>query len=141
MSVEIRFEHPVGTVIQTRQFQSGQELRVTGKVRGWSGLGEIFTPVTLDIQNGFSPIHIESSTNPVGNYWFDIKLPSTQSQAVVRVSANLAFSGWEYHEVSIGIGTLPPHEEPPPGALDWVKLIPLILVVALAIWAYRKVKK
>ena len=127
--ISIRLEHPVGTEIPARELTPGQEVRVTGTVYGALGLPEPLMPITMDIYNSFGALHYSSSTNPVGNYWFDIALPNVVTQATVRVCA----SGWlgtgECSELPIGIGTEPEEVPPPESGTNWLDTIMLMAMM------------
>lgn len=129
MPITVAFEKPPGTVTYTRQFQPGDQIRVSGKVTGLVGLGEPLLRVRLEITDRFSPMFGESRTNLLGNYWFDVTLPQVVSQAKVVVTAWF-YTGAEQVSVPIGIGTEPePIPAPTPGLLE--SLLPLLLVMVV----------
>lgn len=121
MPITIEFQKPIGVVLPVREFDPGEEIRIAGKVTGLAGLGEPLLLVILDITDGFAAMHIESRTNLIGNYWFDIALPDAVSEATVTISAQF-WTGWEQRFIPIGIGTtapvvppvLPPAPSPSP---------------------------
>ncbi len=127
--ISIRLEHPVGTEIPSRELTPGQEVRVTGTVYGMFGIPEPLLPVTMDIYDGFSAIHYSSTTNPVGNYWFDITVPDVVTEATIRVCAQGWFGTGECAELDIGIGTLAPTPPPPDGGTSWIEAIVMLAVV------------
>ncbi len=111
MSTSVIFESPPGNVLSTRRFARGQELRIGGKVTGTLGLGEPFQAVQLYLEGDFDPIYQSSWTDLLGDYWFDIRLPDIDSQAVVTVVATFSLAGQDTVQVPIGIGDVRP---PPP---------------------------
>ena len=114
MSIEVKFESPPDNILVTRNFQPGQSLRIGGHVTGAAGLGEPFTPVVLDITDGFYPITAQSSTNWLGDFWFDVALPNVTSQATVKLTATFSVMGQDVVTIPIGIGEVMPAPLPTP---------------------------
>lgn len=115
MSTTVYLENPPGTVLPTRQFEPGQELRIGGHVTGAAGLGEPGQSVVLDITGNFSPITLQTNTNFWGDFWFDIVLPEVISQANIRIVVTFSFAGQDIVNIPIGIGVIPgPLPKPPP---------------------------
>lgn len=134
MPITVQFEKPIGTVLTIRQFSPGDKIRVSGKVTGDLGLPNPGVPVTLSITDSFSPIYVESRTNVLGNYWFDITLPNVTSKATVTVSSWYVVGGWLQAIVYIGIGVEPapePTPTPQPGLLDTIMMVVVLLVMVM----------
>ena len=121
MSVEIRFEQPIGVEHPSLFFNPGDSVRITGAVRGSLGLPEPFMIVELVLSDSFPPMAWETRTSLTGNYWIDITLPWNVTLATVRVTA-IFIGSTETEQVVIGIGTMPPRPPgPPKGILDQLK--------------------
>mgnify|MGYP001559215048 CR=1 FL=1 len=105
MSLEVKFETPPGNVLSGRNFSPGQSLRIGGHVTGALGLGEPFTHIRLEITDGsFLPILLETQTNLLGDFWFDIFLPNANSKANVKLTATFTVTGQDVVIIPIAIG-------------------------------------
>ena len=139
MSISVTFQKPIGNILASRDFQPGDQIRIAGQVAGWLGGPDILTPISLDITGYFSSIHVDSKTNLVGNYWFDVILPNVVSGANVTISANRPFpDSRETVIVPIGIGTKAedvPIPEPEPGFLDQLGTVVKWVVIASGVIA------
>jgi len=134
MPITVNFEKPIGVVLTTRQFNPGDEIRVTGKVTGITGLAASWQKVRLEIVNSFEWLYIDSWVNTWGHYWFDIILPNTISKADVIVTSWFPVGGAEQVIVPIGIGAEPePIPTPPAKELipSWVWLVGIGVGVVL----------
>ncbi|MHB8084323.1 MAG: hypothetical protein ACYDHZ_00660 [Dehalococcoidia bacterium] len=120
MSTTVQFESPPGTYVATRSFQQGQSIRIGGKVVGIAGLGESFSAVSLDISGDpiteFSPIYDNTYADALGDYWFDIVLPSVDARATVTIVAEPTIGGTDVITVPIAIGNATPAPLPEPAA-------------------------
>ena len=124
MGTTIQFENPPGTVLTTRQFAPGQDLRVGGHSTTDFGLPNVNGAVSLDITSAaFSPISVSSRVNWLGDFWFDITLPNVNAQAVVRVVVQYSMGSPEVVTVPIGIGTAVPGPLPKPPESELSKTI------------------
>ena len=132
MSVEIRFEQPIGVEHPSLRFNPGEAVRITGTVRDF-GMPGSFLIVDLALLDSFAPMVWQTRTNFNGNYWFDITLPNVVTLATVRVTADFIGPD-ETVQVVIGIGTMPPSPPPPPGGfLD--KLLPWLIGAGVVLGA------
>lgn len=147
MAIVVKFENPPGNVLQTRQFTPGQELRIGGHVTDITGLSIPLLGITLDIlSSGFSPISMNTTTTILGDFWFDIILPSVESTAVVKIYAEpTLLTGGQTAEIPIAIGNiLPPPIEPPGTDTPWtvfLKYAPWIAAALGALYLYSVLPK
>ena len=142
MPITVNFESPPGNRVQTRQFNPGDTIRVTGKVTGLLNLGEPFQPVRVEIVDDFPSAFAESRTNILGNYSFDVRLPrDVVTQADVAVTAFYSIGSPERVVIPIGIGTKAASIKLPTSLLDTaVKVLLIGGGILLAFYVVRSVK-
>ena len=115
MTIAVKIESPVGTTLQTRNFQPGQRVRVGGHVTGALSIGEPFTHVRMELTgDGFYPLFEETRTNFLGDFWFDIIMPWTSGKANLQFIATFSLLGQDVVDVPIAIGNVYPDPTPLP---------------------------
>lgn len=135
-STTVIFENPPDTVLNTRQFQPGQNLRIGGHVTGLLGLGEPFQQITLDIPE--LSISGQTNTDILGDYWFDITLPNVTKKATITITATFSVSGQDVVTVPISLGNLSPDPLPSPpdqglfGNYTWLVVIGLLALYIIS---------
>jgi len=142
MGVSIRIESPRGTIVPS-QLLPGQTICIAGRATTAIGAPNSFQDITVDLFDGFAPIHWDTGTDWNGWYWIDnIVLPNVTTQAIVRVGANYLISGWEYAELPIGLGVKPP--PPSTGGFNWLPYLFLaggVIVVLVLVTRVTKAIK
>lgn len=141
MAITVKFENPPGNELPTRTFEPGQQLRIGGHVDATLLSGSSLRPVTMDLSSdtdSFAPITISSSTNILGDFWFDIVLPDVVSQASLLIVVDFLIGDDEQKIVSIGIGTNP---KPEPKPVNWLVIGLGVAAVALVVTGVTIFKK
>lgn len=135
-TVNVFFENPPGTRLDTRQFNPGQPLHISVQVRGTLGVPEPNLRVTLDIHSTssvtFQPIYNSGNTNLAGNVAFDINLPNVVTKADCIVTVYPVIGDADIITIPIGIGTTPA-PLPTPGTSVLTKALVIGAVGAVTI--------
>jgi hypothetical protein len=141
MGLTVNFQDPPGTILATRRFNPGQNLRIAGK-SDWLGVPDPLTPVDLSIEWSGAPFYLSSRTNLAGNYWFRVTLPNVLTKAVVAVTVHRPL-GSSTTRIPIGIGVAPdPLPGPEPGIIDkFVRgalVVTAVVVGAMVLLQFRR---
>ena len=104
--LQIKFEAPPGNDLSTRNFAQGQAVRIgvhtSSSVANFGILGGGRT-VTIQV-TGLSPAVYQSvTTDPLGDAWADIHMPTQNGQATVKVHVDYGV-GSDDGEVPVFIG-------------------------------------
>jgi hypothetical protein len=136
----VKFENPPGTVLNTRRFTPGQNLRVGAQVTTPLGGPAPGVATTFELYDtSFEPYYTGTTTDFFGNAWVDWILPGVTSRATIRVVAQSIIPGTnEVVEIPVGIGTNP---LPIPGEINTTALWIIggaVLVGAVLVGVFHK---
>lgn len=85
MTVKLWIENPKGHPTEDTQFLPGTPVRVAGRVTGIFGVPMPLVLVWIWVDDK----SLRTTTNPAGNFWWDIYLPLTPGPCLVTVSAGV----------------------------------------------------
>lgn len=90
MAVELFIEQPIGHRTEDRQFRPGDQVRIAGRITMW-GLwpGPVGVSIRIYDQREEDWASVDTSTNFVGNFWWDVALPTPPGYYVVRAYTNV----------------------------------------------------
>ena len=140
MPTSVNFEKPIGHYTDSRVFQPGDKIRISGKVTGLIGLGEPGILVRVEVIGNFNSLYYQDYTSIFGNYGVDVTLPNAVSQAKVIITAGYIGIESDRVEVPIGIGTSAP-DIPVPESLfsEYLKYAMIGGMILLAIYGISKI--
>ena len=127
----------------SRQFNLNEGISVYGNATGWF-LPDILAYVRLEVtdEDGTTIFYKETHADLIGNYNFYFKTPSYPTKLNVNVFVKHPGGNVETNTIPIAAGNRTADALPSPKSdVNWLDMIPLILVSGLAFWIYNEVKK